>query len=136
MKPTILAFIVLSFIGCASNSDDVEPVKTTNFSACTNHETLTIVVDGTTPMLPPPPSECQETNIVTENGTITTRATTKKAFHYLIPIGYNGSFNAKPNPGYKLDGWYYNDVKIDSFSIPFMSATVTIEARMIPVSVN
>lgn len=135
----LLSILSLSLIGCGSNDDSPAITDDGKCTFTTNQRSASIQTSGILNGPPPPPSECQEFIISTDNGYIAYKTETAMSYHFYIPKGYTGTFQAYPNPGYTFDGWYKNDTKIDSLSFEYVSGNdgaVTIEAKMIPVAVQ
>lgn len=134
----LLSILSLSLIGCGSDKPDSQAITDDGkFTFTTNQRTASVHTSGILNGPPPPPSECQEFIISTDNGYIAYKNETAMSYHFFIPKGYAGTFQAYPNAGYAFEGWYSDGVKIDSLSFPFVAGgSVTVEAKIIPVSVQ
>ena len=137
----LLSILSLSILGCGSNNDsDSTQVVSNDCTFIANEKSASIRMAGL-PLNgpPPPPSECQEFIIFTNNGYIVNKDRQQTSYHFFMPQGYTTSFQAYPNTGYAFDGWYSNDNKIDILNFPYLAGengAITIEAKMIPVSIQ
>lgn len=130
----------LAILGCGSKDDGPAPSNGDSVRFVTNHTTLSISIGGKAPYLPNP-VECQEIILHTDNALITYVSSVmgienKTDYDMLCPRGMMKSVYVTPNAGYRFDGWYCNGAPLVDMTVPFMSDAVTVNAVMVPVSVQ